>query len=86
MQTAYFLRRRSRIYPNPSKGLLNIDLQKTYNNVGIDVINILGQRTQTFAFDTFSKKKITIKGATGIYFIRINSEDGLSLTKKIILN
>lgn len=75
-----------KIYPNPSKGVLNIDVQKTYNNVTIDVINILGQNTQSFYFDKLTKGQIPLKGAIGLYFIRIYSGDGLDVIKKIIKN
>lgn len=68
------------VYPNPTKGLLNIDLSTFYNEVNVSVINQIGQNIQSKTFRSISSFQTYIPGESGIYFIEINTGD-----KKAIL-
>lgn len=66
------------IYPNPSKGIFNIQSDLTISNV--EVYNALGQRVWTGSSNT-----IDIQGqASGVYFIKVHTEDNFSHTYKVI--
>jgi predicted extracellular nuclease len=70
-----------KIYPNPTNGVdLNIS---TNEDVSIEVFNILGKLVLTDEIST-NKNKIDISTLnTGIYLIRLSSDDG-STTRKFI--
>jgi PKD repeat protein len=63
------------IYPNPSKGIFNIELKGLIaNNMNIEVYNALGQNILTRDFSNSSKTELDLTGhAAGIYTIKIIS-------------
>jgi len=70
------------IYPNPASVLLNI-----YSNNIILNIKILNYTGQIIANNNFNKKKVIINTSaysSGIYFIQIETEKGIS-TKKVVV-
>ena len=70
------------IYPNPSEGIFNLDLNGT-SFVEIRILNSIGQEIKEF---TTSKNTLIdlSNNAKGIYSILIKSGDDI-LTKKIVL-
>lgn len=68
------------VYPNPTKGLLNIDLSTFYDEVNVLIVNQIGQNIQSKTFRSISSFQTYIPGESGIYFIEINTGD-----KKAIL-
>jgi len=74
-----------RIYPNPTNNLLNINLNKSYTNVSLQVVNLIGQVVSKLNFDDFKETQIDLTGkATGIYIVKIKGDEGLNIAKKII--
>ena len=73
------------LYPNPTQNSVNINFSKPQTNVIIEVINVLGQSISSKKYSNIKETNINIKGATGIYFIKIKGDD-LSFTQKIIKN
>jgi len=77
------------LFPNPSSGVVNmtLNLQKT-QNLNIDIVNILGQKMQSFVVKNASLSQQTNFDLStypnGIYLFRISS-DNASITKKIII-
>lgn len=76
-----------KLYPNPTNGLVIIDLQSF--NGGINQINILNLQGQNIATVTDIKNQEMVELSladypSGIYFIQVQSANGL-LTKKLIL-
>jgi hypothetical protein len=71
------------IYPNPTKGMFTIDnMGKSYTNCMLDVYNITGQIVYHKALHSFnSPTRITVDVPSGIYFIRLNSDQGTVNTK-----
>jgi Secretion system C-terminal sorting domain len=68
------------IYPNPTKGILNIKTELSYQNLKISIFTLLGERVIT----TTNQTEIDINSlSTGTYFLRINI-DGKTGMKKII--
>ncbi len=75
------------MYPNPSKGLLTIDLKSDVKN--IQVVNILGDVVYNEAIDsTFSgtTKVINLSNFTnGVYIVSVSNDSGTT-TEKIVLD
>ncbi|MEO6174339.1 MAG: YCF48-related protein [Flavobacterium circumlabens] len=75
------------LYPNPTNGVINIDLPNNKNVISIIVVDELGKM---FNYDNNVKsgnlQKIDLSGkSTGIYYIKIRTDDNLVINKKVIL-
>jgi hypothetical protein len=67
------------IYPNPTNGELNIDIDEAIHNVKL--MNLQGQTV----LNNISDKTININHLnTGIYFLEITNQDNLKVIRKII--
>lgn len=71
-------------YPNPTDGQLNIELNKTCNSINVQIINVLGEVLSVYTFENQNQLKLELNGASGLYFIRIQSSNGASTTFKAI--
>jgi hypothetical protein len=71
------------VYPNPTNAILNIELENS-DKVKIEIANALGQ----IVFEELNETKnlkLDIKNLnTGLYFLKIISEDKIIATKKIV--
>jgi hypothetical protein len=78
-----------KVYPNPAKEYVTIDLNGYNGKVNqVDFLNIQGQIVNTLNLESSYEKIINTSlnnFLDGIYLIRIHSNDGI-LTKKIIIN
>jgi hypothetical protein len=72
------------LYPNPTNGI--VTLSSPYVMKSIEVYNVAGallfltpgsEKTQQLSLHNFSD---------GIYFIKVSYADGLSITKKVVVN
>jgi len=79
---------RFEIHPNPTDGLITIDIELLENsNITIEVIDILGNLAYNSSFTnikTYKEETNLRKLAQGIYFVRISTKKG-SIKKKIII-
>jgi len=73
-----------RFYPNPSNGNVTIEFGKVYEELTIQVHNIVGQTIQTQKYQSMNKVDITIEQANGIYFVHLISKGGESVVLKVI--
>ncbi len=73
------------IFPNPTNGKFTIDLGEEYQNVTVEITNILGQiiSSEKYVSAKIIEKEIT--SSAGIYFVKVSSE-GASKTLKLIKN
>lgn len=71
-------------YPNPSNGNVTIELGKMYDNLTMQIHNIVGQSIQTKTYQSVDKLDISIEGANGIYFVRLISKNGDAVVLKLI--
>lgn len=62
------------IYPNPTTGNLKIILGKTYENVQIKVLDIIGEEVNSFLYATTELVNLQIDSCPGFYFVCITSE------------
>jgi photosystem II stability/assembly factor-like uncharacterized protein len=71
------------VYPNPSKGVLNIKMLSNQKIIGISLYNIKGKLIKRY---NISEKSINIKDiSTGLYYLNIETPEG-SIAKKVIIN
>ncbi len=76
-----------KIYPNPSSGLINLELNEVATQLEIRVLNNLGQVVNTFKESNtlISSHVIDLKGySKGIYFVEVKTENGIGIEKVMI--
>jgi len=62
------------VYPNPSNGLSKIQLGESYNEVSVNVFNVLGKQVATQEYNNVNEIELdTQEYATGVYFIKVQS-------------
>ncbi|NNM24110.1 MAG: T9SS type A sorting domain-containing protein, partial [Flavobacteriaceae bacterium] len=71
--------------PNPTRGAFSINLGKTYDEVTVQVRNIMGQTLQNKTYSNTQRIEDEIRSATGMYFVTVSFE-GASETFKILKN
>lgn len=62
-----------KIFPNPTKGDLNIQFERTISNVEIEVRNSLGQMILQKRFSNNQNLSLHVNGTAGIYFLKVIS-------------
>ena len=62
------------VYPNPSSGLSKIQLGESYNEVSVNVFNVLGKQVATEEHNNTNEIELnTQELSEGIYFIKVKS-------------
>ena len=77
------------IYPNPTRGVLNIEFNNIDNKISsLSIVNVLGDRIYNEVLESstlkYSNQLDLSKYSDGIYFVRFKTKDGF-ITKKLIL-
>ena len=72
------------VYPNPSNGQFIINLGAEFTNVFVEIYNTLGQRVSSSHYTATDKVEQHIATQAGIYFAKINTDEGTSKTIRII--
>ena len=76
-----------KIYPNPSKGIVNISIHNYSGYINVNVYDINGRNVYSNSDEFSENKSINLQGLqSGFYFVKIEGEDGLSHSEKIVLN
>jgi len=77
------------IYPNPNKGIFNMEIENMINDLEISVMNLTGQVIYTKSIVHFKgnlKREIDLTSQSkGIYFLRLRTAESIVIKKKIIL-
>jgi ELWxxDGT repeat protein len=69
-------------YPNPTDGLVHLDLSSTKGSILINVYNATGEIVSATQLDSGQLYDYEIKGANGVYFIQtVTSEGNVKSTK-----
>ena len=63
------------IYPNPTNGVVSVDLRKDYNNVIIQLNDILGRQLMNKSYNEGRVFNLNINESPGVYFLTIVSEN-----------
>ena len=77
------------IYPNPTRGLINIEIDNIENKISsLSIVNVLGDVIYNENIDSnklkYSRQLDLSKYSNGIYFVRFEIQNGF-ITKKLIL-
>ncbi len=77
-----------KLYPNPSNGVIYIDIKEFYNEVRIEVLNMDGVVVKTKTIEVpGSREEISLDGLnTEMYFIRIQSGDKVYTSKVLLVD
>ncbi len=73
-----------KIYPNPSNGKFNIELNKDFDNVDVQIMDITGKSVFAKKLNSTINEVDLTNNANGVYFIQFNI-DGETLVSKLIL-
>lgn len=75
------------IYPNPCIDYLNIDLNKHYSRVNISIISSIGRVYRTWSYQNSKEIFLDLKDfVNGFYMVRVEVNNNVILTKKILIN
>ncbi len=77
-------KRKFEVFPNPTSGEIQIVLDRMYQEVEIEITNVTGQLLLDSQFQNQQKMSLELDGSSGIYFIQIKTEDGISELFKIM--
>lgn len=73
-----------RLYPNPSKGIVNIELDRQYEQLNIRIHNTLGQEMRHVLFAGTDNLLLDLPRESGLYFVSIFSGDVLLSRHQVI--
>jgi hypothetical protein len=68
-------------YPNPTKGDMSIALSTSYDDVTVNIRNLLGQYVLKKSYSGLTLLQLNIPGEAGIYFIEVSSGDKKAILK-----
>ncbi|MCT4638291.1 MAG: T9SS type A sorting domain-containing protein [Bacteroidales bacterium] len=60
------------IYPNPTDGLVNIELNKLYDEIEVQLLNVAGSIIETKTYYNQQNIKLYINRESGVYLIKLN--------------
>ncbi|MFD2892898.1 LamG-like jellyroll fold domain-containing protein [Flavobacterium chuncheonense] len=72
------------IYPNPLSSILNLNLDETFEEVSVKVINSLGQVVAAQSYSNTNQVSQTVDFSSGVYFVEITTNTGEKAVKRII--
>ena len=72
------------VYPNPSQGYFSVDLGRVYDYVSVKVFDLFGKQVLKRAYSNLEKINQEITAPAGVYFIKLNRNEGTSKTIKLI--
>ncbi len=72
------------LYPNPSNGRFTIDLGKEYNEVTVQITNILGQVISSKKYTYTRMIDNEINDSREVHFVKVSKDAGESTTLKMI--
>jgi hypothetical protein len=73
-----------RMFPNPTNGKISIDLGVKFNNIKAILTNDLGQIVLAKNYTSTNFVNIDIDATSGIYFLQLETTDGVTRTLKIL--
>jgi hypothetical protein len=68
-------------FPNPTEGKFQIQLDKTYSEISVNVRNMHGQLLTTERFYSANSIPLNIEGASGVYFVEVLAGDVSSIIR-----
>lgn len=71
------------VYPNPTNQSLKIDLNNVYNDINVELTDLLGNTIQNDYFSNTNTFKLNLDTPAGIYLLTIKMDDKI-FTQKVI--
>ena len=71
------------LYPNPTNGVLRVDMGKSYSNLSIRVTNELGQQINSKEINISNFSIDISRHSAGVYYLEILSDDNRAFFKVI---
>ncbi|MEO1437307.1 MAG: T9SS type A sorting domain-containing protein [Bacteroidota bacterium] len=71
------------LFPNPTSGQLRIELNDTYADLTIRVIDVMGRIVDIQAFQFLDQIDLDLNGASGMYFIELSTLEKRTILKVI---
>ena len=71
------------VFPNPSEGLVTINLGSTHSHIELTVSDITGRKIMQKTFQGARQLKMTLPETAGMYFILVNADQHSELLKVI---
>ncbi len=75
-----------KVYPNPTQGNLKIDLGTNYSHINAKGFDAKGKLVSQKAFNDVQIFDLEIEGVNGVYFVRLEIENGLKAGIEILKN
>ncbi|HYG53569.1 MAG TPA: T9SS type A sorting domain-containing protein [Flavobacteriales bacterium] len=72
------------VYPNPSKGNITVQFNGVGANATISVVNAIGETVYVRPGVNTTLNEISLDVNAGVYFVRVNTNNG-TLTKKVVI-
>ncbi|MCP4442172.1 MAG: T9SS type A sorting domain-containing protein [Aureispira sp.] len=69
------------VFPNPTQRTLGLRLEKMYTDVNVDIFNLMGKVVYHQNYDTMQEINLELEGPKGIYFIKVQTEEGETTIK-----
>ena len=73
-----------KLFPNPSSGEFNLELDNVYKNITIKIRSIEGKLVSTQNYKSTQNITFEIKQATGIYIVEVSNLEGNSAKLRVI--
>ena len=74
------------LYPNPTNGVVELELKNITGTNTVLVRNMLGQKVQEYRITNSGHFEFNINGPNGFYFIEVSDENGSKEIIKVIKN
>jgi uncharacterized delta-60 repeat protein len=74
------------LYPNPTTSAVNIELAKIHDEIKVVIMNSMGQLIDEKEYQKVSNINLTINGNTGIYFVKVLTEENQLVTFPVLKN
>ena len=73
------------IYPNPVREELNLEFEKVYEQIELNLFDVTGKLIRKHEFSNSQKEKIQLNLPSGVYVLQIQLDQNKRMTKKIIV-
>jgi Secretion system C-terminal sorting domain/Beta-propeller repeat len=72
-----------KVYPNPSKGTMSIELGTSYDDVSVSIRNQLGQVVLKKSYSGLNVLQLKLPEAAGLYFLEVSSGSKRAIVKVV---
>lgn len=73
-----------KVHPNPTSGQIHIELGRTFKKARITIRDLRGRTVKNEHIKNTSKFRTAIEGEPGLYFVELETVDGLNEVRKVM--